>query len=116
MHQTAIEFVCEFGAVDGTAAGAGAGRVAALNHEARDDAVEDHVVVFVRRSERGEVGGRAGDLVFEEGNGDVAVVGGEEDAGGILGGGGGGGGGGLGGGRLRLGCGGCGGGLLGGGG
>lgn len=49
------EFVFEFRPVDATAAAAGARRVAALDHEAFDDAVEDYVVVFAGVGEGGEV-------------------------------------------------------------
>ena len=48
MHQRADDLVLEFTAVDRAAARAGAGGVAALEHEAGDYAVEDDVVVFMR--------------------------------------------------------------------
>ena len=48
MHQRSDDLVLEFAAVDRRAAGTGAGGVAALQHEAGNDAVEDDVVVFVR--------------------------------------------------------------------
>lgn len=50
-----VELVLELAAVDGLAARARARRVAALDHEARDDAVEDDVVVLVRVGQAGEV-------------------------------------------------------------
>ena len=46
VFEIADEFIFELGAVDRAAAHAGAGGVAALDHKARDDAVEDDVVVF----------------------------------------------------------------------
>jgi len=49
------ELVLELAAVDGSAAGSSTGRVTALNHEARDDAVEDDVVVFAGSCQSGEV-------------------------------------------------------------
>lgn len=50
-----VKFVLELSAVDGATASAGAGRVAALDHEVWDDAVEDDVVVFSRVSEASKV-------------------------------------------------------------
>ena len=91
MRQAGVELVRELAAVDALAASAGARRVPALDHEARDDAVENDVVVLVRRGQGGKVAGRLGYLVFVQGDGDGAVVGREEDArggGGVDGGGG----------------------------
>ena len=50
-----VEFVLELAAEDGLAAEAGAGGVAALDHEVGDDAVEDDVVIFAGVGEAGEV-------------------------------------------------------------
>lgn len=50
-----VEFIFELAAEDGLAAAAGAGGVAALDHEVGDDAVEDDVVVFAGVGEAGEV-------------------------------------------------------------
>ena len=56
MLQSRIYLVFEFFAVDGSAAAAGAGRVAGLEHEVWDYAVEDDVVVVATLGEGGEVG------------------------------------------------------------
>ena len=56
MFQSWIDLVFEFFAVDGSAAAAGAGRVAGLEHEVWDYAVEDDVVVVAALGEGGEVG------------------------------------------------------------
>jgi len=53
--QARHELVLELGAVDAGAATAGTGRVTALDHEARDDAVEDDVVVLAGAGELGKV-------------------------------------------------------------
>ena len=50
-----VELVLELAAEDGLAAAAGAGGVAALDHEVGDDAVEDDVVVSASVGEAGEV-------------------------------------------------------------
>ncbi len=55
MPQARHELVFELGAVDAGAATAGTGWVTALDHEARDDAVEDDVVVLAGAGELGEV-------------------------------------------------------------
>ena len=75
------EFVGELGAPDGFAAGAVAERVAGLDHEFADHAVEDGVVVVAGAGVGGEVfdGARGG--VGEEADVDVAI-GGVEDGGG----------------------------------
>ena len=56
MLQSRIDLIFKLFAVDGSAAAAGAGRVAGLEHEVWDDAVEDDVVVVAAFSEGGEVG------------------------------------------------------------
>ena len=56
-------------------AGPGAGRVAALDHEVADDAVEDHPVIEALAGEVGEVRDRLRRVLVEEGQLDVAVVG-----------------------------------------
>ena len=56
MLQPGVDLVVEFVAVDGGAAAAGAGRVAGLQHEVGNDAVEDDVVVVAALGEGGEVG------------------------------------------------------------
>ena len=70
-------FVCEFSAVDGSAAGSVAvGEVAALDHELRDDAVESRADValsdFCCCAELDKVLGSDGDDVFEYFEGDSA--------------------------------------------
>jgi len=78
--------VGELGAVDGLPAGAvAAGEVAALAHEAGDDAVEGGALVVQRlprgaqallaRAQAAEVLGRPGDLVGEELHDDAAGLG-----------------------------------------
>src|SRR5436190_7277227 len=57
------------------AAGPGAGWVAALDHEVRDDAVEDHAVVEAVAGELAEVLDGLGRVVIEELNRDRAVIG-----------------------------------------
>ena len=56
MLQSRIYLIFEFFAVDGSATAAGAGRVAGLEHEVWDYAVEDDVVVVAALGEGGEVG------------------------------------------------------------
>jgi hypothetical protein len=68
------ELVGELGAPDGGAALAGAGGVAALDHEALDVAVEDGAVVVAAGAEGQEVLRRAGHLVAEHLALDVAQV------------------------------------------
>ncbi len=51
MLQAGVELVFEFSAVDGGAAAASAGGIAALDHEAWDYAVEDYGVVLPSRGE-----------------------------------------------------------------
>ena len=46
VYEGAVEFVLEFGAVDGRASTAGTGWVTTLDHEAGDDSMEDDVVVL----------------------------------------------------------------------
>lgn len=55
MPQRGDELVLELAAPDGSAAAASAGGVTALDHEALDDTVEDHVVVFAGRGKSREV-------------------------------------------------------------
>ena len=55
MLQRRIDLVFELFAVDGSAAAAGAGGVAGLQHEVWDYAVEDDVVVVAALGEGGEV-------------------------------------------------------------
>jgi hypothetical protein len=68
------ELVGELGAPDGGAALAGAGGVAALDHEALDVAVEDGAVVVTTGAEGQEVLRRAGHLIAEHLALDVAQV------------------------------------------
>jgi hypothetical protein len=68
------ELVGELGAPDGGTALAGAGGVAALDHEALDVAVEDSAVVVTAGAEGQEVLRRAGHLVAEHLALDVAQV------------------------------------------
>jgi hypothetical protein len=68
------ELVGELGAPDGGAALAGAGGVAALDHEALDVAVEDGAVVVAAGAEGQEVLRRTGHLVAEHLALDVAQV------------------------------------------
>jgi hypothetical protein len=49
------ELVLELGTVDGRATGTSSSRVTALDHEARNDAVENDVVVFTGSCQSGEV-------------------------------------------------------------
>jgi len=49
------ELVLELGAVDGSTTGSSTGRITTLDHEARDDAVEDDVVVFAGGCQSGKV-------------------------------------------------------------
>ena len=49
------ELVLKLRSVDGCATASGAGRIATLDHEALDDAMEDHVVVFARLGQGGKV-------------------------------------------------------------
>lgn len=55
MSKRRHDLVLELAAVDGLAASSGTSGVAALDHETRDDAVEDYVVVFTRFGQGGEV-------------------------------------------------------------
>ena len=55
MLQSRIDLIFELFAVDGSAAAAGTGRVAGLEHEVWDYAVEDDVVVVAALGEGGEV-------------------------------------------------------------
>lgn len=68
MFQRRVDLVGEFVAVYGGAATSGARRVAALDHEVGDDAVEDGVGVVAALDEGGEVGaglGGVGGVQFE---------------------------------------------------
>ncbi len=56
MLQARIDLIFELFTVDGSTAAAGAGRIAGLQHEVWDDAVEDDVVVVAALGEGGEVG------------------------------------------------------------
>ena len=56
MLQSRIDLVFEFLAVDGSAAATGAGRVAGLEHEIWNYAVEDDIVVVAALGEGGEIG------------------------------------------------------------
>ena len=55
MLQSRIDLIFELFSVDGSAAAAGTGRVAGLEHEVWDYAVEDDVVVVAALGEGGEV-------------------------------------------------------------
>lgn len=68
------DLVLEFLAVDGGAAAAGAGRVAALDHEGRDDAVEGRRVVVPPLGEREEVGACLGGVRGVQFEGDGALL------------------------------------------
>ena len=67
------------------AAAPGLGRVAALDHEAGDDPVEDHVVVEARLRERDERGGRCRCLLEVERDRERAAVRLEHEVVGLLG-------------------------------
>lgn len=45
MFQFSVDFVCKLFAIDGATASTGSGRIACLEHEVGDDAVEDDVIV-----------------------------------------------------------------------
>ena len=55
MLETRVDLVLEFFAIDACAAAAGAGGVAGLDHEVRDDAVGEDVVIVAALGESGEV-------------------------------------------------------------
>ena len=55
VFEIGVDLVGEFVAEDGAAAPAGAGGVAGLDHEVRDDAVDEDVVVVAPGGEGGEV-------------------------------------------------------------
>ncbi|TFB00711.1 hypothetical protein CCMA1212_007152 [Trichoderma ghanense] len=69
-----VDLVLELVAVDGGAAAAGARRVAALDHEVGDDAVEYRGVVVAALDEGGKVLGRFGGVLCVELEGDVALL------------------------------------------
>jgi len=73
MFQRRGDFIGEFVAIDGTATATGAGRVAALNHERGDDAVEDEVIVVAALGEGREVCAGFGSVLVVEFNGDGAL-------------------------------------------
>ena len=56
MLQARIDLIFKLFTVDGSAAAAGAGRIAGLQHEVWNYAVEDDVVVVAALGEGGEVG------------------------------------------------------------
>lgn len=70
-----VDLVSELVTVDGGAASAGAGRIAALDHEVGNDAVEDGAVVVAAADERREVVARLGRVgrVELEGEGALEV-------------------------------------------
>lgn len=68
------DLVLEFLAVDGGAAAAGAGRVAALDHEGGDDAVEGRRVVVPALGEGEEVGAGLGGVRGVQFEGDGALL------------------------------------------
>ena len=55
MFEIGVDLVGEFFAEDGAATAASAGGVAGLDHEVRDDAVDEDVVVVAPGGEGGEV-------------------------------------------------------------
>lgn len=55
MLQGSLDFVFELFTIDGATTAAGASRVASLDHEVRDDAMKDDVVVVAPLSESREV-------------------------------------------------------------
>ena len=55
VNEGVIKLVLEFAAEDGLAPTARACRIATLDHEVRNDAMEDYSVVFARIGETGEV-------------------------------------------------------------
>ena len=55
MFEIRVDLVGEFLAEDGAAAAAGAGGVAGLDHEVRDDAVDEDIVVVASGGEGGKV-------------------------------------------------------------
>eukprot|EP01089_Gocevia_fonbrunei_P008701 TRINITY_DN20410_c0_g1_i1.p1 TRINITY_DN20410_c0_g1~~TRINITY_DN20410_c0_g1_i1.p1 ORF type:complete len:168 (+),score=12.83 TRINITY_DN20410_c0_g1_i1:247-750(+) len=57
----------------GRARGAGSGRVAALGHEAGDDAVEDHAVVEAFPGQFGDAGGVTGGQIGAQLDDDIAI-------------------------------------------
>lgn len=73
-----MEFIREWGAVAALAAGAGAGGVAALDYETRDQAVEESVGVVAVEEVLEEGAGGEGCLGGEEGEGEGAGCGVEE--------------------------------------
>lgn len=66
VFERSADLVLELFAVHGAAAAAGAGRVAALDHEGGDDAVEDCVVVVAAGGEGAEVSAGAGGVLGVE--------------------------------------------------
>lgn len=56
--QIRMDFVGKLAAIDGGAAAPGAGRIAALDHEIADDAMEDGVVVVATSNQLGEIAAR----------------------------------------------------------
>lgn len=69
-----VDLVLELFAKDGAAATAGAGRVAALDHEVGDDAVEDGGVVVAAADEGGEVLAGLGGVGGVEFDGEGALL------------------------------------------
>lgn len=67
------DLVLELFAVDGAAAAAGAGGVAALDHEVGDDAVEDGVVEVAAAGERRKVFASLGGVVGVQLDGERAL-------------------------------------------
>jgi hypothetical protein len=65
-----VDFVFEFLAVDRAASAAGAGRITSLDHEVRDNAVEDDVVIVASLREGCEVLACLGRMSVVELNGE----------------------------------------------
>lgn len=70
-----VDLVSELVTVDGGAASPGAGRIAALDHEVGNDAVEDGAVVVAAADERREVVARLGRVGRVELEGEGALEG-----------------------------------------
>jgi hypothetical protein len=66
MLQSSFDFIFELFSIDGATAAACASRVASLDHEVRDDAMEDDVVVVAPLSESREVLAGFGRMVAVE--------------------------------------------------
>lgn len=70
--QIRMDLVGELLTVDTGAAATGAGRIAALDHEVADDAMEDGVVVVAATRQLGEIAARVGRMLPVQLDGDFA--------------------------------------------